>query len=61
MLKRCIDSAGKNGIRFAVLEVRQSNHSAIHFYKKTGFDVIGRRPGYYRDTGEDALIMKKHL
>jgi [ribosomal protein S18]-alanine N-acetyltransferase len=39
------------------LEVRPSNDAAIALYKRFGFQAAGSRPGYYRDTGEDALIM----
>ena len=39
------------------LEVRPSNGDAIALYKRFGFQAAGLRPGYYRDTGEDALIM----
>ncbi len=39
------------------LEVRPSNGAAIALYKRFGFHAAGLRPGYYRDTGEDALIM----
>lgn len=40
------------------LEVRESNISAIDFYKKNGFSQIGVRKGYYSDNNENALIMK---
>lgn len=40
-----------------MLEVRESNNSAIRLYEKLGFRKIGLRRGYYRDTGEDALIL----
>jgi ribosomal-protein-alanine N-acetyltransferase len=39
------------------LEVRTSNERAIRLYQHFGFRPAGRRPRYYRDTGEDALIM----
>jgi ribosomal-protein-alanine N-acetyltransferase len=39
------------------LEVRPSNPGAIALYESFGFRGAGLRPGYYRDTGEDALIM----
>lgn len=39
------------------LEVRVSNKEAIGLYRKCGFVVKGRRPRYYSDTQEDALIM----
>jgi len=39
------------------LEVRPSNIAAQRLYGKMGFVRRGVRPGYYTDTGEDALIM----
>lgn len=42
------------------LEVRPSNTKALTLYRKSGFTEIGRRRGYYADTGEDAIIMFKN-
>ena len=39
------------------LEVRPSNAVAIHLYEREGFRAAGRRRRYYRDNGEDALVM----
>ena len=39
------------------LEVRTSNTGAIALYARFGFRSAGTRPRYYRDTGEDAVIM----
>ncbi len=39
------------------LEVRPSNAAALALYKKFGFKSCGRRPHYYLDNGEDAVIM----
>lgn len=39
------------------LEVRRRNTVAQRLYHSLRFDVIGRRPGYYWDTGEDAVLM----
>lgn len=39
------------------LEVRPSNRAAIALYEKYGFVILGRRPRYYPDNGEDALLM----
>jgi len=41
------------------LEVRASNGSAIALYEKMGFAVVGKRPNYYHNPKEDALIMRK--
>lgn len=40
-----------------VLEVRVGNSAARRLYESRGFCKRGCRPGYYRDTGEDALVM----
>lgn len=45
------------GARRMTLEVRASNVAAQALYRGFGFDVAGRRPGYYTDDGEDALVM----
>lgn len=39
------------------LEVRATNLAAQALYRGFGFSVTGRRPAYYTDDGEDALIM----
>jgi [ribosomal protein S18]-alanine N-acetyltransferase len=39
------------------LEVRETNASAIRLYERLHFRTAGKRPRYYRDNGEDALIM----
>lgn len=41
------------------LEVRESNISAINFYKKNGFNKITKRKNYYKD--EDGILMIKNL
>jgi [ribosomal protein S18]-alanine N-acetyltransferase len=39
------------------LEVRRSNHVAIHLYEREGFRAAGLRRRYYQDNGEDAIVM----
>jgi ribosomal-protein-alanine N-acetyltransferase len=58
MLERAVELGGN----LATLEVRVSNVAAQSLYGKYGFAKVGLRPHYYRDKGEDALIMTtKHL
>ena len=42
-----------------MLEVRPSNTPAVTLYEKLGFFQVGRRPNYYRNPREDALILRK--
>lgn len=43
--------------RLATLEVREQNTAAQRLYQRFGFNIVGRRPRYYKDNLEDALIM----
>jgi ribosomal-protein-alanine N-acetyltransferase len=43
------------------LEVRESNAPAIAFYEKHGFRQVARRPAYYRQPDEAALILQREL
>ena len=45
----------------ATLEVRVTNDRAQGLYRKYHFEVVGRRKHYYRDNGEDALLMTAEL
>jgi ribosomal-protein-alanine N-acetyltransferase len=44
-------------LEWATLEVKPSNQAARSLYQKFGFTEAGRRRRYYKDTGEDALIL----
>jgi ribosomal-protein-alanine N-acetyltransferase len=44
-------------LTYIILEVRVNNLAAINLYKKLGFSQVGLRRGYYRDTGEDGLLL----
>jgi [ribosomal protein S18]-alanine N-acetyltransferase len=55
LLDQMIDRAGAE--QQYTLEVRTSNAPAIALYERFGFRSAGTRPRYYRDTGEDAVIM----
>ena len=47
--------------RRAFLEVRPGNVEARRLYEGLGFQEVGRRRGYYVDTGEDALLLEARL
>lgn len=57
MMNLMTDIAVQVGITRQTLEVRESNSGAINLYRKCGFVVKGKRPQYYTDTHEDALVM----
>ena len=59
LLEEMIERAGPD--EEYTLEVRPSNAHAITLYERLGFRAAGRRPRYYRDNGEDALIMWRTL
>jgi [ribosomal protein S18]-alanine N-acetyltransferase len=42
------------------LEVRERNSAARNFYQHLGFAEAGRRPDYYREGGDAAIVMKFH-
>lgn len=58
MLGHLIDIARIRLVDTVLLEVRPSNHAAIHLYLSSGFNEIGRRKAYYpaADGKEDALV-----
>jgi len=45
----------------AYLEVRASNQAALEFYKQQQFQETGRRPLYYSNPVEDALVLTAPL
>ena len=57
LMKELICQVKARGATAMTLEVRPSNAPAIALYTSFGFRDTGRRPGYYQDNGEDAIIM----
>lgn len=47
------------GILYYTLEVREHNSCAIRLYESLGFVCEGKRPGFYSNPSEDALIYWK--
>ncbi|MGB6689291.1 MAG: GNAT family N-acetyltransferase [Terracidiphilus sp.] len=54
-LVRGLRSAGASEV---MLEVRAANRSALALYLSLGFAESGRRPRYYVDPVEDAVLMR---
>jgi ribosomal-protein-alanine N-acetyltransferase len=61
LLAEVITGARTRGCRRATLEVRPSNAGARALYDAFGFVTVGRRRGYYADSGEDALLLARDL
>lgn len=51
----------KAGVCEVLLEVRASNRRALAFYRRLGWSETGRRPRYYADPEEAAVLMSKRL
>lgn len=58
LLEDLLREAHARRVRAITLEVRVSNDAAQGLYQAFGFRVAGVRRRYYRDTGEDALVMR---
>jgi [ribosomal protein S18]-alanine N-acetyltransferase len=57
LLQTVMAEAKAEGARRATLEVRASNEAALALYARLGFVVSARRPNYYTNPAEDALIL----
>jgi ribosomal-protein-alanine acetyltransferase len=56
LLCKLIERARSGAASAILLEVRESNQAARRLYEKQGFRQVGRRPGYYRNPDEDAVL-----
>jgi len=61
LLVSALKIALTRGARTTTLEVRFKNEAAQALYQKFRFEIVGRRPRYYRDDNDDALIMTVNL
>jgi ribosomal-protein-alanine N-acetyltransferase len=57
ILTAALQDAAAAGAKRAFLEVRAGNQEAQAMYRKFGFTITGTRAAYYRDNGEDAILM----
>ncbi len=57
LMEELIRRVKEKGVTAMTLEVRPSNVVALGLYESLGFKDCGRRPKYYSDNGEDAIIM----
>ena len=61
LMNQVMDEAVQAGARRATLEVRATNVPARELYAALGFTEAGRRPGYYTQPDDDAIILWKEL
>ena len=59
LVERLVKLLQEKDVYSLTLEVRASNEPAKALYSKLGFEQVGRRPNYYRNPKEDALILRK--
>jgi ribosomal-protein-alanine N-acetyltransferase len=60
LLGAALAAARRRGLARVHLELRASNQAALALYRRFGFAVRGRRPGYYAGA-EDALLLTLEL
>ena len=61
LLDIAYEMAEDRGVASINLEVRESNIPAITLYEDEGFVRTGKRPDFYRNPKEDALLYIKQL
>lgn len=61
LLKMVLEEFRSRGVSRVFLEVRESNERGIAFYVGRGFAKTGRRPGYYHDPEQAAILMEKKI
>jgi ribosomal-protein-alanine N-acetyltransferase len=59
ILREAMQLAARQGAEMMTLEVRVTNDAARRLYEKLGFQDVGRRPHYYKDNLEDAILMTR--
>lgn len=57
LLASALRRGGRAGARRALLEVRAGNDAAHALYAQSGFVLLARRPRYYSQPLEDALVL----
>lgn len=60
ILEFAIDHYSGMNLKGITLEVNVKNVVAIELYKSMGFEIVGKRSGYYANN-EDAYIMWKYI
>lgn len=61
LMEQACETARERECVVLFLEVRPSNGPALALYEQSGFERTGLRKRYYRDNGEDAIVMRLDL
>ncbi len=63
LLEKGLHLASEHEVSRVLLEVESTNKSAYKLYRSSGFELLGKRPNYYRGRAKntDALVLECHL
>ncbi len=61
LIRTLIQRAKNAAASTLLLEVRESNRAARALYEKHRFREVGRRPAYYKNPSEDAILYTLRL
>ena len=61
ILEKIIELCKDEGCERITLELRESNSVARALYESCGFIEVGKRPGFYSNPSEGAILMDKTL
>lgn len=61
LLHKVINFAKENSFEVIDLQVRSDNFSAIHLYKKFGFEKIGTHPAFFKIDNEETAFDYMYL
>lgn len=61
LLEAALDWARSFSAEQAILEVRSANKTALRFYERHKFQIVGRRQNYYASPPDDALLLTARL
>ena len=56
LLRHAAEALKTSGIRALFLEVDETNAPALALYRGLGAEAVGRRPGYYENGGDAAVL-----
>lgn len=59
LLQHHLSRLASEGITISFLEVEEMNAAALGLYRSFGYEVVGRRRGYYEGGAADALVLRR--